>query len=168
MPAQLEKPSPAPPAETRLNYLTALLFIALIAVTIYGLMTLPDRIPTHFDMDGKANGWGKPTSLLILPGFCLFMLVQLWALRFVPTSLMNFPGPRTPENTARQMQNIRQLLVVMRVLMTVLFLALEIQWVWAAAHPQQQTYPWLVLVFVGVLLASVAVFVVRAYRLVET
>ena len=154
------------PSEARLNYLAALLFVGSIAVTIYGLMTLPDRIPTHFGIDGKANGWGTPTALLVLPGICLFMLVQFWALRFVPASLMNFPGPRTPENIARQMQNIRQMVVVMRVLMAGLFLALGVQWVWAAAHPQQEAYSWFAFVFAGVLTGAIAFFVIRAYRLV--
>lgn len=156
------------PSETRLNYLTAVLFVALLAVSLYGLMTLPDRIPVHFGIDGRADGWGKPMSLLILPGLCLFMLAMFWwTSRFAPTELMNFPGPRTPENVARQTQNIRQLFAVMRVLMTALFLALTSQWVWAAAHPESGISPWFVFGLVGVLLVAVAVFVVRAYRMVE-
>ena len=155
------------PNETRLNYLTAVLFVALLTVSIYGLMTLPDRIPVHFGIDGRANGWGKPTSLLILPGLCLFMLAMFWwTSRFAPTELMNFPGPRTPENVARQMQNIRQMSTVMRVLMTAFFLALISQWVWAAAQPESGISPWLVFGFVGVITATVAVFLVRAYRMV--
>src|ERR1017187_4836177 len=32
-----------------------------------GAERLPDRIPTHFDMAGNANGWGSPAMLLLLP-----------------------------------------------------------------------------------------------------
>ena len=50
--------------------------IALIAVALLVWITwaalsgpnrLPDRIPTHFDAAGNANGWGSPAALILLP-----------------------------------------------------------------------------------------------------
>ena len=29
---------------------------------------LPDKVPTHFNIDGKANGWSDKTTLLFIPG----------------------------------------------------------------------------------------------------
>lgn len=151
--------------ETRLNHLTIALFAGLVMVTLYGVLTLHDRIPIHFNLSGEADRWGSPAIMLILPLLCLFIESLLWAIRWVPPELMNFPGPRTPDNVARQVENISQMVATLRVLVATLFLCLVSQWVWRAAHPQPRSMLWIPFVFVGLLLISTGVFVVRAYRL---
>jgi uncharacterized membrane protein len=49
-------------------FLVALL---IIAPFIYGALifpNLPSRIPTHFNIEGKADAWGGPSSIFIGPG----------------------------------------------------------------------------------------------------
>ena len=49
-------------------FLVALL---IIAPFIYGALIypqLPSRIPTHFNIEGKADAWGGPSSIFIGPG----------------------------------------------------------------------------------------------------
>ena len=43
----------------------------IIAPFIYGALifpNLPSRIPTHFNIEGKADAWGGPSSIFIGPG----------------------------------------------------------------------------------------------------
>ena len=45
--------------------------LMIIAPLIYGAIIypqLPSRIPTHFNIEGKADAWGGPSSILIGPG----------------------------------------------------------------------------------------------------
>jgi uncharacterized membrane protein len=46
---------------------------------VAGPRRLPDRIPTHFDMAGNANGWGSPAMLLLLPvvGIGTYLTISL-------------------------------------------------------------------------------------------
>ena len=151
--------------ETRLNYITIALFAGLVVLTIYGVLTLPDRIPIHFNLSGKADRWGHPTNLLVLPLLCLLIEGLLWAIRWAPPELMNFPGPRTAGNMARQMQNIMRMLAITRPLVAALFLGLVSQWIWVATHTPSRLAIWIPFVFVGLLLFSTGVFMVRAYRM---
>lgn len=156
-----------PPAayETRLNYLTLALFAGIVVLAVCGLAFLPDRIPVHFNLHGNPDRWGKPSAMLLMPILCLFIEALLWAIRRMPPELMNFPGPRTPGNIARQMHNIRQLLATLRVLVALLFLAMTGQWLRVAVEDQPHLTLWLPLVFATMLLVGTAVFGVRAYRL---
>ncbi|MDE3187148.1 MAG: DUF1648 domain-containing protein [Acidobacteriota bacterium] len=49
----------------------ALVALALLVWITYDALTgpnrLPDRIPTHFDAAGNANGWGSPAAMILLP-----------------------------------------------------------------------------------------------------
>lgn len=56
----------------KLNYKKELLYIVVSLIPflylgmIYG--TLPQTVPTHFDLEGKANGWSSRSSLWLIPG----------------------------------------------------------------------------------------------------
>lgn len=152
--------------ETRLNYVTLILLTGLMVLSVYGVLTLPDRIPVHFNRYGEADRWGSPASLLIAPFLCLLIEGLLWFIRKAPPELMNFPGPRTPDNIARQMENIRHMLATQRVLAAFLFVVLTGQWIGAAMNAEpHRTTTWLILFFVALLLVSTSLFVVRAYRM---
>jgi len=151
--------------ETRLNYITVALLAGLVVLTTYGIFTLPDRIAVHFNVSGEPDRWGSPTTLLIPPFLCLLIEGVLWAVRRVPPELMNFPGLRTPDNVARQVLNVQHLLATLRALIAALFLGLVGQWIWVAAHHQPRLGVWIPFAFVGLLLISTGIFLIRAYRM---
>lgn len=151
--------------EIQLNYVTLALLAGLILLSVYGVTILPDRIPVHFNLSGEADRWDSSTTLLIVPLLCLLIEGLLWATRWAPPELMNFPGPRTPDNIARQVLNIQQLLATLRAVVVTLFLGLVGQWIWTAAHHQPRLVAWVPFAFVGLLLISTGIFMGRAYRL---
>lgn len=77
-------------------YLVALAALVFISTHLFWLAELPERVATHFDGSGKANGWMSRRShgifMLIMglgvPGFVLLMCGTM---RFLPSSLMNVP-----------------------------------------------------------------------------
>jgi uncharacterized membrane protein len=156
-----------PRYEVCLNYLTVCLLIGLIMLTVYGLVTLPERIPVHFGLNGQADRWGSPIHLLIVAGVCLFVEWLLWVTRRLSPEFMNFPGPRTPENVARQVQNIGYLFATIRPLIALLFLSLVANWIWVASSGGGISMLWVILPLVSFLLVITGVFLVRAYRLAK-
>ena len=54
------------------KYFKELVLWALILLPYAYLATiwdeLPDKVPTHFNIDGEANGWSDKTTLLFIPG----------------------------------------------------------------------------------------------------
>ena len=61
---------------------------------------LPARIPTHFDLAGQPNGWGSPSSLLLLPAVALAIYLSITLVSRFP-SAFNYPVRVTPENHAQ-------------------------------------------------------------------
>jgi uncharacterized membrane protein len=78
--------------------LTLLVAVALAAVgrALLVAPTLPERVASHFALDGAADGWTSRTSLFVLGAVLLAFLVALFAglpalVRVLPTSLINLP-----------------------------------------------------------------------------
>ncbi|HEX3643041.1 MAG TPA: DUF1648 domain-containing protein [Ktedonobacteraceae bacterium] len=87
--------------EKLLEVLTALGLIILIAVTVWGYITLPAVIPTHYGFSGAPNAYGSKGSLLTLPIVCICLAVLLTVLSRYP-HIYNYPWPITTENAPRQ------------------------------------------------------------------
>lgn len=61
---------------------------------------LPDRIPTHFDAAGHANGWGPPAALLLWPIVAVGLYLAMTVVSRFPGAF-NYPVRVTRENLAR-------------------------------------------------------------------
>lgn len=148
------------------NRLTIFLFLLLVGLSVTAAFWLPDPIPTHFNGNGQADRWSSPTMLLQLPLIGGCMIGLFWAIRhYTPTSLMNIPGPRTPENLARQRQNFDQLMATMQVLITGLFLGITSQIIWVSTHHSKQIVPWPSFLFIALICISMLISLIRAYKL---
>jgi hypothetical protein len=104
--------------------------IAIIALGVQGWVTyraffgagrLSGRIPTHFDHAGNPNGWGQPSSLLILPMVTLGIYLALTVVSKFPKGFKD-PKRVTEENRSR----LEQLTLEM-----VPWLKMELVWLFA-------------------------------------
>lgn len=73
--------------------LSCLAFLACVLLTANAL---PERVATHFNLDGRANGWmSRSAHLQFMAGFGLalplFIAGVCFALRFAPDSSINIP-----------------------------------------------------------------------------
>lgn len=69
-------------------------------LAFFGSERLPARIPIHFDHDGSPNGWGQPSSLLVLPLVTLALYLVITIVSQFPRTF-HFPVRGTGENLAR-------------------------------------------------------------------
>ncbi|GAB3985467.1 hypothetical protein GCM10028807_00780 [Spirosoma daeguense] len=152
--------------ERNANRLTNALFVILIALSVGGAIWLPSPIPIHYNMAGQADRWGSPATLLVLPVIAFFTLGILYATRKVHPDFMNFPGPRTPENVARQLQNAYQMMATLRVFIVCLFLSIQVQTIWAKLHNQNQLLGWTIPILTATPLLLAGFFIWRAYKLI--
>ncbi|GAB4021843.1 DUF1648 domain-containing protein [Spirosoma koreense] len=148
------------------NYLTIGLFVLLTGISIAGAVFLPVPVAIHYNLAGKPDRWGSPASLLILPVIVFFLLGIIWATDRAHPDLMNFPGPRTPENVPRQLRNTRLMNATMRVYLTFMFLIIQSQSIWAKFYNRDQLIGWTLPVFMVSLFLIIGFFVRRAYKLV--
>lgn len=77
-------------------FLLAVAVLVFAATHMVWLADLPERLATHFNASGKANGWMSRRShgifmLMFGLGVPGFVLLLCWAMRFLPASLLNVP-----------------------------------------------------------------------------
>lgn len=63
------------PGDWLLEGLTIIGLLFLIVVPIACFSSLPETIPTHFDLSGEPDGWGSREMIFILPGVGLVLYV---------------------------------------------------------------------------------------------
>ncbi len=93
---------------TSLEIMIELLCAGLIGAVFLYLYSvwgsLPDRVPTHFDLQGIADGWGSRNSLISIP---IIMAISYIALSFMSMfpNVYNYPIKLTLDNKERQYAN---------------------------------------------------------------
>ncbi|BAY24601.1 hypothetical protein NIES2100_43960 [Calothrix sp. NIES-2100] len=86
-----------------LNWIAIAGIVALFATAIHAWVVLPETIPIHFGLDGKANGWGSKNFLWLLPIVGLLMYGMLTVVSRYPHTF-NYAVRITEENALRQYQ----------------------------------------------------------------
>jgi uncharacterized membrane protein len=107
----MEKKEKRPQLNIPLNQtdkiLEALAFISLALLWIYTIINyiqLPDKIPTHFNVKGVVDGFGRKTTLWFLPVVATIMVVGLTFLSRIPHQF-NYLVKITPDNAFQQYSN---------------------------------------------------------------
>lgn len=104
-----------------LNIFCIAALVFLWAITLKKYKTMPEIIPVHFDLDGKADRHGNRKMMFFGPVFCtVFFLFFLWVSQF-PESV-NFPVKLTEENEDRQIMIMNVFLRWLIFLVTLFFI----------------------------------------------
>jgi uncharacterized membrane protein len=74
--------------------LVGLVFSAAVVADFYS--RLPERIATHFDTEGVANGFGARRTLWVLVGIAFFLYLALSMINFVPR-VVSVKRPLAPQ-----------------------------------------------------------------------
>lgn len=141
---------------------------ALIALGIHGVTIamyypgLPDRIPIHFGIDGKPDGWGDKWMLLLLLGVTVGMFALMKFITTIGADKYNYPVTITPQNKEKQYRLSRQLIFMMNAGMMVLFLLITWGIIQTAKGHWNGLGNWFWLALLGL------IFVPIGYTLVES
>jgi len=92
--------------------------------TIKHYKTLPHRIPIHFDLDGKADNFGKKRYIFLMPILGTFLYLVFMYVTAHPES-SNFPVEITESN--EETQFLIMMIFLRWLLMLVLFIFLNSQ-----------------------------------------
>ena len=139
----------------------AFLVLAILvwAFIVWLMSRAPDTVPTHFNLEGKADSWGSPTTILFpcvvttVVGACLLLAA------YFPHTV-NLP---VEVKTPRQVALVIRMVRVMALELLLLTLALAfISLGSSIGHESGSVAP--VLIVVGLLLLTCVVFTVLVYK----
>lgn len=149
--------------EYALEASAALLLAIFLFVAAVGWRELPTRVPIHFGFDGTADAWGSRSSSLWLPLITVLLYVLLTVVSRFPYAF-NYPMPTTPENAETQYRLAIRLLLVLKNMLVVVFLAIYIG-IWATSTGVQRGLSvWFLPMVLFCLIGPIVVYLRRASR----
>jgi uncharacterized membrane protein len=83
--------------------------LTCIAMLVPVWKTIPQTVPSHFDLSGKADAMGSKSFLLIIPCIVVFMYVLMTAISRFP-HIFNYPFPTTADNAERLYRMAREMM----------------------------------------------------------
>lgn len=99
---------------------------SLCLLAVVSFSSLPDSIPTHFNLKGQADDWGNKASIFILPGIGLLLFTGITILSRFP-HIFNYPVKVTEENALHLYTKGVRIMRILKVLVVFLFLFIEWQ-----------------------------------------
>ena len=84
-----------------LEAVTFVFLVVMIGIALLAYGELPETIPTHFNLQGKADGFSGKSGILVMPGIGLLLYVGLIVVNRFP-HIFNYPVEITAENAERQ------------------------------------------------------------------
>lgn len=126
-----------------LQYAALAALLALWAITAYAVMgphPLPARIPTHFDLAGKPNGWGTPEMLWLFPAIATFVVGLMWLVARHPRAF-NYPVRVTPAARPRLEAITLGMIGWLRLEVAALFLTIQYAIIHSAREGQNRLSP---------------------------
>jgi len=93
--------------------------LTLWALVISSYSNLPDTIPTHFNIAGKADGFGGRTNMLIIPLIATILFVGMTILNKFP-HVFSYPTKITRENALRQYTGATRMVRYLKLILVIL------------------------------------------------
>jgi len=155
--------APPTPLERPLLLLAAAGVLVCAGYALAAWNGLPATIPIHFGADGRPDGWGSRATLLMMPGWALFMFALLTLAGRRPASY-NYPWPLTAANARRQAQLARELLAWLRAALAWMFAVIEVRVIAGARAGDAGPALWFVPALLLMVLGPVAAYFLRSWR----
>lgn len=151
------------PTDRALEVVSAIGTAFALAVTLWAMPRMPDRVATHFNFLGRADGWGPKEILWIVPGSLALLYVALTiACRFPHT--FNYPVAITAENAERQYTLAVSAMRWLKAEMVVLLSYGSWATIQVALGQAKDIGVWFAPVTLVVVLSTVAALLIRSYR----
>ena len=105
----------------------------LLGIGLWGYLTRPGTIPTHFAIDGRATAWGPSWTILILPIVSVFGVVVVWfANKIGLRTRLPFDVPAERQDAVNAI--VRQMTSVFLLVLAAFFIAMELELIDAARN----------------------------------
>jgi len=143
---------------------TAILgIISLFLLAVVSYSSLPESIPTHFNIKGQADDWGSKASIFILPciGFLLFTGITIIS-KF--PHIFNYPVKVTDENALQLYTKSVRVMRILKALVMMLFLFIEWQVCKSAENAELPSWFFPAVLIIPILLPiAMALFLTKTF-----
>jgi len=132
---------------------------------------LPDKIPTHFNFEGKIDKWSQktPIQVYLFPMIQTFLFAMLWFFSNFP-KLYNFPQKERVLKLTKPSQEIiyevlKEFMMMISLFINVMFFYILRVIYLSALHQKSEMNPSLLFGIIGLILVATVYFFVRVGKL---
>jgi len=144
--------------------ISAISIIAIMAMyDIYSFSFLPEIIPTHFNAEGVVDGTGNRLTIFIMPFIAFFLCGGLIVLNRYP-QIFNYPVKVTENNREKLFAISTRFIRILNLIICTLFAYMNFSTIQNAIKSGNTLNIGVVFVFIGVIIFSSVVFIVKMYR----
>lgn len=129
----------------------------IFLIVIWG--SLPDKIPTHFNALGEADGYGSPSNLIFIFVMMFVLCLMIFAITLFP-NIWNMPGKITENNSNKAYSYMRSMLCCLS-----LILALTFSYMTIMSALQKSLGIWFTAVSLILTFGDIIFFIVKTVRL---
>lgn len=151
------------PQEAMLDLVAIVGIVASFAIVISNWETLPERIPSHFDLVGNVNRFDSKNILWIFSLSSTFSFFLLKIISRRPHTF-NYPIAITPENAAVQYRLALNMMYWLRAEMIWLFTLIQWQIILAAKSPSYGFNTLVILLSLVIVFCTVGIYFWRAWE----
>lgn len=131
--------------------------------TVSNYSRLPEIIPIHYDLSGKADGFGGKGNILTLPIAGTILFVGLTILNKYP-HVFNFPIHLTKENVRREYTYATRLLRYLKLIIVVTFGIITLSTIQNATGKSDGLGVWFTPLTLGLIFVPILYYIRRAYK----
>ncbi|GEP95030.1 DUF1648 domain-containing protein [Chitinophaga cymbidii] len=138
--------------------------VSLWAITLYHYSNLPDSIPTHYNLEGRPDSYGRKATLLLLPIIgtaisAIFTLLHKYEIVFL------LPGKVTKDSNPKQHALATRSLRIFKLGILINFLVITWNTISIATGQTNGIGWWLPVSAICFMVLPTAYFIVRAVQL---
>ncbi len=141
-----------------INLICLLLLLGVTGYLAVNWSSIPDKIPSHYNVVGEVDSWGNKMELLVLAIIGWIMYIGITVLEQFPQA-WNTGVTVTEENKARIYPILKMMISTLKLLVVGVFVFLALNSALAKALPL-----WFLPVFLVLMFGSIIFFIVRVIR----
>ena len=138
--------------------------VALIVVPVYYYFQLPDQVPIHFGIDGKADAYGSKTMIWLLPLIGGILYIMMTVTNRYP-HIFNYPVKINEGNAYNQYKNATRLIRILKAIITVSFAYIIYAQIQSAQGNQSGLGNYFIPVFLVIILSNTGYYLYKSSRM---
>ncbi len=146
-----------------LEILAFLLLIGMWTLVIVVFSSLPETIPTHYNLAGKADGFGNKSTIFFLPILSTVLYIGMTILNNYP-HIFNYPTTVTNQSAKQQYTIATRLIRFLKLIVVLTFSVIVFNTSGLAENWMTGLGSWFLPVFLGFIYVPLIVAIVRLFR----
>lgn len=138
--------------------------LALWGFILSNYSNLPEKIPTHFNGSGRADGYGTKANIMILPSIASILFIGMTLLNRAP-HMFNYLTDITEANASIQYTNATRMMRYLKIIVMLIFGFIAWGTIQSSTGKSDGFGVWFLPFILGITFIPIAYFIIKSSRI---